>query len=116
MGQLAALGMVFTGKIDPRQSISSPIGIARVFPSYWDWARFWALTGLISLALAVMNILPIPALDGGHMVFLGYEIVTGRRPSDQFLERAQMVGMIILLGLMVFAFGNDIYKAITGTW
>lgn len=116
VGQFAALGMVFTGKLDPRQSISSPIGIARVFPSEWDWARFWALTGLISLALAVMNILPIPALDGGHMVFLGFEILTGRRPSDQFLERAQMVGMIILLSLMVFAFGNDIYKAITGTW
>jgi regulator of sigma E protease len=116
VGQLAALGMMFTGKLDPRQTISSPIGIARVFPSQWDWARFWQITGLISLALAVMNMLPIPALDGGHMLFLGYEIVTRRRPSDKFLERAQVVGMIILLSLMVFAFGNDIYKAITGTW
>lgn len=116
IGQLVALGMVFTGQIDPRQSISSPIGIARVFPSQWDWGRFWQITGLISLALAVMNMLPIPALDGGHMMFLCYEIVTRRRPSDKFLERAQIVGMVILLSLMVFAFGNDIYKAITGKW
>lgn len=116
IGQLAALGMMFTGKLDPRQTISSPIGIARVFPSHWDWARFWQITGLISLALAVMNMLPIPALDGGHMLFLGYEIITRRRPSDKFLERAQMIGMIILLSLMVFSFGNDIYKSITGKW
>ncbi|MCK5369305.1 MAG: site-2 protease family protein, partial [Cyclobacteriaceae bacterium] len=72
--------------------------------------RFWTLTGLISMVLAFMNLLPIPALDGGHVVFLVYEIVSGRKPSDKFLENAQKVGMILLLGLMVFVFFNDIIQ------
>ena len=88
--------------------------IASQFDKGWDWHRFWNITAFLSIVLAFMNILPIPALDGGHVMFLLYEIVTGRKPSDKFLERAQMVGMILLLSLLVFANGNDIYKWIKG--
>jgi regulator of sigma E protease len=88
--------------------------IASQFDKGWDWHRFWNITAFLSIVLAFMNILPIPALDGGHVMFLLYEIVTGRKPSDKFLERAQMIGMILLLSLLVFANGNDIYKWIKG--
>jgi regulator of sigma E protease len=83
-----------------------------MFGGVWDWTRFWMLTGLLSMALAFMNILPIPALDGGHAVFLIYEMFTGKPASDKVLERAQQVGMIILLALMAYTFGNDIFKAL----
>ena len=83
-----------------------------MFPDTWDWAAFWSTTALISIILAFMNILPIPALDGGHVMFLLYEMVSGRKPSDKFLEYAQMVGFFLLIALLLFANGNDIYKAI----
>jgi regulator of sigma E protease len=82
-----------------------------MFGGVWDWTRFWMLTGLLSMALAFMNILPIPALDGGHAVFLIYEMITGKPASIKVLERAQQVGMLILLALMAYTFGNDIFKA-----
>jgi regulator of sigma E protease len=82
------------------------------FGPTWDWIKFWTLTGLISMVLAFMNLLPIPALDGGHVVFLSYEMISGRKPSDKFLENAQKVGMVLLLGLMVFVFYNDIVHLI----
>lgn len=104
------LGKIFKGKEKASDSLQGPIGIATLFGAQWDWMRFWTLTGLLSMVLAFMNILPIPALDGGHVVFLLGEIITGRKPSDKLLERAQVVGMVILLSLMVFAFGNDIFK------
>ncbi len=85
--------------------------IGNLFPATWDWYVFWSNTALISLILAFMNILPIPALDGGHVLFLLYEMVTGRKPSDKFLEHAQIVGMILLFGLLLYANGNDIFKA-----
>jgi regulator of sigma E protease len=85
-----------------------------LFAPTWDWHSFWLLTAFISIVLAFMNFLPIPALDGGHIMFLLYEMITGRKPSDKFMEYAQMVGIILLLGLLVFANGNDIYKWITG--
>lgn len=110
--QLKAFGKMFRGEMSVTKSLSGPIGIAKVFGGTWDWVRFWSLVGLLSMVLAFMNLLPIPALDGGHAVFLTYEIVSGRAPSQAFLEGAQKVGMILLLGLMVFAFGNDIYKLI----
>lgn len=88
--------------------------ILNLFPKSWDWEAFWKLTAFISIILAFVNILPIPALDGGHAVFIIYELITGRKPSEKFLERAQTVGMFLLLGLMVFALGNDVFKAITG--
>ncbi len=100
---------MITGKLSAR-NISSPIGIAQVYGSEFDWQKFWSLTGLISMALAFMNLLPIPALDGGHVVFLIIEMIKGKPLSDKFMERAQVVGFVILLGLMVFAFGNDILK------
>lgn len=104
-----ALGSMFDGDVSPR-SLSGPIGIVNMFPKTWDWNQFWYTTGFISMILAFMNLLPIPALDGGHVVFLLYEMISGNAPSDAFLEGAQKVGMIILLGLMVFVFGNDIMK------
>ena len=104
------LGKMLSGKIDPRKSMMGPIGIARVFGGTWDWKRFWNLTGLLSMILAFMNFLPIPALDGGHVMFLTYEIVSGRAPGDKFLEIAQKVGMVLLLALMAFVIGNDIWK------
>ncbi len=82
--------------------------IGSMFPPVWDWHRFWLMTAMLSLILAFMNILPIPALDGGHVLFLIAEVVTGKKPSDKFLENAQMVGMIMLLGLFVLAFWNDL--------
>lgn len=84
--------------------------IGNLFPDVWDWQSFWATTALISIILAFMNILPIPALDGGHVMFLLYEIVTGRKPNDKFMEYAQMVGFFILIALVLFANGNDIYR------
>ena len=104
-----ALGKMFTGEVSAK-NVSGPVGMAKIYGSTWDWVKFWSITGLISMILAFMNLLPIPALDGGHVVFLLYEMVSGRAPSDGFLENAQKVGMVILLALMVFAIGNDILK------
>ena len=104
-----ALGKMFTGEVSAK-NVSGPIGMAKIYGDKWDWIKFWSITGLISMILAFMNLLPIPALDGGHVMFLLYEMVSGRAPSDKFLENAQKVGMVILLALMVFAIGNDILK------
>ena len=104
-----ALGKMFTGEVSAK-NVSGPIGMAKIYGASWDWGKFWGITGLISMILAFMNLLPIPALDGGHVMFLLYEMVSGRAPSDKFLENAQKVGMVILLALMVFAIGNDILK------
>ena len=92
------------------RSVGSFITIGNIFPGVWDWQSFWSLTAFLSVVLAIMNLLPIPALDGGHVLFLLYEMVTRRKPSEKFLERAQMVGMVFLLLLMALAFGNDIIK------
>lgn len=83
-----------------------------VFPQTWSWEVFWGITALLSIMLGVMNLLPIPALDGGHVMFLLYEIITGKKPSDKFMEYAQTVGFFILIALLLFANGNDIYRAI----
>lgn len=107
---IKAFGKIFRGEISASNSVSGPIGIAKMFGGTWEWEKFWRLVGMLSMVLAFMNFLPIPALDGGHVVFLTYEIVSGRKPSDNFLENAQKVGMVILLGLMGFAFFNDIFK------
>jgi regulator of sigma E protease len=105
-----AFGKMFQGELSPTKSLRGPLGIMKTFGVNWNWVRFWTLTGLISMVLAFMNLLPIPALDGGHVVFLMYEIISGRKPSDKFLENAQKVGMVLLLGLMVFVFFNDIIQ------
>jgi len=107
-----AFGKMFKGELSPTKNLRGPLGIMEAFGPTWDWIKFWTLTGLISMVLAFMNLLPIPALDGGHVVFLSYEIISGRKPSDKFLENAQKVGMVLLLGLMVFVFYNDIVHLI----
>jgi regulator of sigma E protease len=111
--QINAFGKIISGVLDPQESLSGPIGIMQAFGGEWDWERFWQLTGVLSLVLAFMNLLPIPALDGGHVMFLSYEIISRRKPSDKFLETAQKVGMVFLLALMVFIFANDIIKMFT---
>jgi len=103
------IGKMITGKVSAR-NISSPIGIAKVYGSTFDWIKFWTLTGLISMALAFMNLLPIPGLDGGHVVFLLIEMIQRKPVSEKVLEKAQIVGFVLLISLMVFAFGNDILK------
>jgi regulator of sigma E protease len=109
------IGKVLTGSVKANKAFSGPVEIARkVYGGEWIWARFWASTGFISIALAFMNLLPIPALDGGHVVFLLIEMVKGKPLGDKFMERAQMVGFVILLSLMVFVLGNDIFKAVIG--
>jgi regulator of sigma E protease len=107
-----AIGKIITGQLDFRKTMMGPIGIAKTFGSTWNWLRFWNLIGLLSMILAFMNFLPIPALDGGHVMFLAYEIVSGRKPSDKFMEVSQKVGMVILLSLMVFVIFNDIIQQI----
>ena len=101
---------IFKGDVSASNAVSGPIGIAKIFGGTWDWTKFWFLTGLLSMSLAFMNALPIPALDGGHALFLIWEMITGKTPSIKVQEIAQQVGTVILLGLMVFAFGNDIFK------
>lgn len=86
--------------------------IGGLFPDSWNWYGFWNTTALLSIILAFMNILPIPALDGGHVTFLLYEMISGRKPNDKFMEIAQMVGFFILIALVLYANGNDIYRAI----
>jgi regulator of sigma E protease len=103
---------VFTQK--GATSLGGFITIGNIFPSKWNWQAFWSITALLSIMLGFMNLLPIPALDGGHVVFVLYEMVTGRKPSDTFLEYAQITGFVILMALLLFANGNDIYKWITG--
>lgn len=104
-GYVDDLKYLFTA--DGAKSVGSFGAIGSLFPTTWDWCRFWELTAFISLMLAFMNILPIPALDGGHVFFLLVEVITRRKPSDKFMERAQMVGMTLLLLLMAFAIFND---------
>ena len=84
--------------------------IGSIFPPSWDWQRFWESTALLSLILAFMNLLPIPALDGGHVMFLLYEVFSGRKPNDKFMEYAQMTGFLLLVSLVLFANGNDVYR------
>ncbi len=107
---LKGLKRIFTGHEKASDSLQGPIGIATIYGGIWDWRRFWLITGLLSMVLAFMNILPIPALDGGHMIFLSIESITRKKFSDKFMERAQIVGMVILLALMAYTIGNDIWK------
>lgn len=107
---IKGIGKIFKGEVSASKAVSGPIGIAQVFGGNWDWVNFWRIVGLLSMVLAFMNFLPIPALDGGHVMFLTYEIVTGKKPSDKFLEIAQKFGMVLLLSLMIFAVFNDFIK------
>ncbi len=108
------LGKLFKGEVRADKALSGPVEIARkLYGGTWDWVKFWSITGLLSMALALMNLLPIPALDGGHALFLIIEMIKGKPLSDKFMEKAQLVGFIILASLMVFVLGNDIFKAFT---
>lgn len=111
-GYLRDLRLLATPSSGAYKSVGSFIAIGQIFPSSWNWYQFVLLLGLLSIMLGVMNLLPIPALDGGHIVFTIYEIITGRKPSDRFIIAAQMVGMILLTALMLLAFGNDIGRLI----
>ena len=104
------LGLIFSPKTEAYKSVGSFIAIGSIFPTAWNWEAFWNIVALLSVMLAVINLLPIPALDGGHIVFTLYEMITGRKPSDKFMEYAQMAGMIFLLLIMFLAFGNDILR------
>ena len=112
--QFKAFGQMFKGNIKVTESLGGFASIGSMFGATWNWERFWYMTASLSLILAFMNLLPIPALDGGHVMFLLYEVVTGRKPSDKFMERATMVGFVIVLGLVVLANGLDIWRWING--
>ncbi len=104
---LKAIGNPKTGAY---KGLGSFVSIAKIFPTTWNWQIFWNITAFLSIMLGMLNLLPIPALDGGHAMFVLYEMVTGKKPSDKFLEYAQMVGFVLMMTLFVYAFGNDIYR------
>lgn len=106
------LKAIFSPSTGAYKGVGGFAAIFNIFPNTWSWEAFWSITALLSIMLGVMNLLPIPALDGGHVMFLLYEMISGRKPSDKFLENAQMVGFVLLISLLLFANGNDIYKAI----
>ena len=108
------LKMIFTPSTGAYKGVGGFKAIFDIFPNSWSWEAFWGITAILSIMLGVMNLLPIPALDGGHVMFLLYEMITRRKPSDKFMEHAQLVGFVLLIGLLLFANGNDIYKAVVG--
>ena len=107
------LKLIFQPKTKMYEELGGFIAIGNIFPSEWDWLRFWTMTAFLSVILAVMNILPIPGLDGGHALFTLWEMITGRKPSDKFLEVMQYIGFAILFALLIYANGNDIYRLFT---
>lgn len=108
--QVKAFGKMFRGKIKATESLGGFGTISNLFPKYWSWQAFWHVTAVLSLILGFMNLLPIPALDGGHVMFLLYEVVTGRKPSDKFMEYATIVGFAVVIGLVLFANGLDVLR------
>lgn len=109
-GYLKDLRMVATPSTGAYKSVGSFISIGQVFPSTWNWFSFWNIVALLSIMLGIMNLIPIPGLDGGHIVFVIYEMITGKKPSDKFLIAAQLIGMMLLFAIMILAFGNDISR------
>ena len=104
------LKKVFNPETGAYKGLGGFISIGSIFPSTWSWQAFWSITAFLSIMLGFMNLLPIPALDGGHVVFTLYEMITGRKPSDKFLEYAQITGFVILMALLLFANANDVVK------
>jgi regulator of sigma E protease len=109
---IRGIGKLFRGNGSIGDSVAGPIGIAQIYGGEWNWQRFWGITAILSMILAFMNILPIPALDGGHVLFLSIEALSGKVFSDNFMERTQLVGMVFLLALMTLIIGNDLRKVI----
>ena len=112
--QLKAFGKMINGKINPNESMGGFRSFAKLFPTTWDWERFWMNTAIISLILAFMNLLPIPALDGGHVMFLIYEMISGKKPSDTFMQYATMIGFALVLVLLIYANGLDVLRWLRG--
>ena len=108
------LKAIFTPATGAYKGVGGFYAIFNIFPSVWSWEYFWGLTALLSIMLGVVNLLPIPALDGGHVMFLLYELISGKKPTDKFLEQAQVVGFVLLIMMVLFANGNDVYRAIMG--
>lgn len=108
--QIKAFGRIFSGEIAAKDSLGGFASIGSMFGTEWNWERFWTMTAILSLILAFMNLLPIPALDGGHVMFLLYELVSGRKPSDKFMEYATMVGFVLIIALMLYANGLDVVR------
>lgn len=108
--QIKAFGQIFKGRIKAKDSLGSFISIGKLYGTTWDWRNFWYMTASLSILLAFINLLPIPALDGGHVMFLLWEVITGRKPSDKFLEVATFAGFIVLVVLMIYAIGLDISR------
>jgi regulator of sigma E protease len=115
-GQIGSYGAQLKKIFNPNTGAYKGVGgfkaIFDIFPDTWSWEAFWTITAFLSIMLGVLNLLPIPALDGGHVMFLLYEMVSGKKPGDKFMEYAQMVGFFILIALVLFANGNDIFKAV----
>ena len=107
------LKLIFQPKTKMYEELGGFIAIGQIFPSEWDWLRFWSMTAFLSIMLAVLNILPIPGLDGGHALFTLWEMVTGHKPSEKFLEIMQYIGFFLLLALVIYSNGNDIYRLFT---
>ena len=109
--QATAIGQMFTGGLDYKDNLGSVFTIAKAYGPVWDWQKFWNLTGTLSLVLAFMNLLPIPALDGGHVMFLLYEVISGRKPNDKVVEYATIAGFFLLVGFMIFILGLDFWNS-----
>ncbi len=108
-GYIKQMKVIFTVK-DAHKEIGGFMSIGKAYGTTWDWERFWSFTAFLSIVLAIMNILPIPALDGGHVMFLLYEVITGRKPNEKFMEYAQYAGMALLLALLLYSNGNDVVR------
>ncbi len=111
-GQIRQFKVIFNSKTGAYKQVKGPIGIVEMMSPTWDWTFFWSFMAMFSVWLAFLNILPIPALDGGHVMFLLYEMISGRKPSEKVLERGQIVGFVLLMGLMLVVFGNDIWNIV----
>ena len=110
--QLKGFGQMFSGKIKASETLGGFASITKLFPGQWDWEQFWRVTAILSIILGFMNLLPIPALDGGYIMFLLWEVITGRKVSEKVMEVATTIGIVLLLGLMIYANGLDIFRAL----
>ena len=109
-GYLRQLKLIFNPSTGAYKGVGGFAAIGNLFPPFWDWQIFWSMTAFLSIMLGVLNLLPIPALDGGHAMFTIYEMITGKKPNDKFMEYAQMIGIVLLLSLFVYANGMDLFK------